>query len=65
MAEGAKVTYGPRSDATPEAELNALSAIYRRAIERFEKDEKAAGTSGGEDSRREDTNASGNVSLSG
>jgi hypothetical protein len=30
------ITYMPRSDATPQGELNALKAIYRRAIERFE-----------------------------
>ena len=36
MAESAKVTYSPRSDATPEAELDALKTIYQRAIERYD-----------------------------
>jgi hypothetical protein len=43
------ITYAPSSPgATPEAELDALSAIYRRAIERYE-ERQAADEDGGEE----------------
>ncbi len=58
-----RIVYRAKDDVRPEGELNALSAIYQRAIERFEENEKAAGTSGGEDARKEDPNASGKTII--
>ena len=35
-----RITYTPHPDAMLEAELGALTTIYRRAIERYEEKEK-------------------------
>jgi hypothetical protein len=59
-----RVVYTPHPNTAPAAEADRLSAIYRRAIQRYGESHKAAGTSGGEDARKEDANASGNVSIS-
>jgi hypothetical protein len=60
---GPRIAYSPHPNTTVEAELNALSAIYQRAIECYEENQKAAGTSGGEDARKEDPNASGKTII--
>ena len=36
MNNAPRITYTPRPSVTPEGELSALAAIYRRAIERYE-----------------------------
>jgi hypothetical protein len=48
-----RITYAPRSDATPERELGALVRAYSFVL-RNHRDTKAARTSGGEDARKED-----------
>ena len=46
--DSARVTYAPRSEATPESGLNALAAVYAFILQCHDK-KKAAGSSGGED----------------
>jgi hypothetical protein len=61
---GTQETYTLFPDTSPAAQLDVLLGIYRRAIELYEENQKAAEVSGGEDARKEDQNASGNVSIS-
>ena len=51
MQPNGSVTYNPRSDATPEAELDALAAIYSLAIRRYEKHAAGTGRTGGGDTK--------------
>jgi hypothetical protein len=55
-----RITYTPRPDATSPRELDTLANVYRYVLDRT----NAAGGSGGEEARKEDQNASGNVSIS-
>ena len=41
MSDARRVTYTPRSDATPEGELNALSNVYRFVLDCHVKKEAA------------------------
>ncbi len=38
MSGAARISYVPRSDATPEAELNTLASIYRFILDSNEKE---------------------------
>ena len=58
------LTYVPRSDARSEAELDKLADILKFILIESSASKKAAEASGGEDARKEDPNASGNVSIS-
>jgi len=56
-----QIRYVPRPDATPEQELDALAAVYWFLLGRHAKRgrrTRAAGTNGGEDSRREEKHVS-------
>jgi hypothetical protein len=48
-----RITYAPRHDTASKGELDALVAIYRRAIERFEDTKKGAPESALDDVRKD------------
>ena len=55
-----RITYAPRPDATPEAELEALASVYRFILDR--KAKKKGARPGAPDARKE-SNGSGEPSI--
>ena len=54
MSNASRITYTPRTDATPESELSALAAVYKFLLNRH-MEKKAAGISGGEEHARKES----------
>jgi len=63
MQSNGSVTYNPRSDATPEAELDALAAIYSLAIRRYEKNVAGTISTGGDTKGRSVDDFRAEISL--
>ena len=64
MQPNGSVTYNPRSDATPEAELDALAVICSLAIRRYEKHAAGTTSSGGDTKGRPVDDFRAEISLS-
>ena len=48
-----EVIYTPRTDATPEAEVNVLAAVYALAIQKYQECKEAAERAAPDDVRRD------------
>jgi hypothetical protein len=59
----ARVTYRPRLDATPDTELNALSACYAFILQKHQERQKAAHPGGPDDPERRSNEIRAKVSI--
>ena len=49
MSDAPSITYTPRPDVTPEAELDALASIYSLCLRKYRECKKATGLGGPDD----------------
>jgi hypothetical protein len=57
------ITYAQRSDATPEAEVSALSNVYRYVIDRVHKNAAGVASTNGDDAMKGSENNGAKTSI--